>query len=55
MSTVAVIGAGIAGLSAACHLVGRGHEVVLLERHDAPGGGDCGSGRMGSPSTPAPR
>jgi len=38
MSTVAVIGAGIAGLSAACHLVGRGHEVVLLERHDAPGG-----------------
>ena len=38
MSTVVVIGAGLAGLSAACHLVGRGHEVVLVERHDAPGG-----------------
>lgn len=38
MSKVAVIGAGLSGLSAACHLVGQGHEVVLLERHDAPGG-----------------
>jgi phytoene desaturase len=38
VSTVAVVGAGLAGLSAACHLVGRGHDVVLLERHDAPGG-----------------
>ncbi len=38
MSTVVVIGAGLAGLSAACHLVGRGHEVVLVERHDGPGG-----------------
>ncbi|HYN28737.1 MAG TPA: phytoene desaturase family protein [Dermatophilaceae bacterium] len=38
MSTVAVVGAGLAGLSAACHLLGRGHEVVVLERHDAPGG-----------------
>jgi len=38
LSTVAVVGAGIAGLSAACHLLGRGHEVVLLERHGAPGG-----------------
>lgn len=38
MSTVAVVGAGLAGLSAACHLRGDGHEVVLLERHGAPGG-----------------
>jgi len=38
VSTVVVIGAGLAGLSAACHLVGHGHEVVLVERHDAPGG-----------------
>jgi phytoene desaturase len=38
MSTVAVVGAGLAGLSAACHLVGRGHDVVLVERHDTPGG-----------------
>jgi phytoene desaturase len=38
VSAVAVVGAGLAGLSATCHLVGRGHDVVLLERHDAPGG-----------------
>ncbi|HET7398656.1 MAG TPA: phytoene desaturase family protein [Intrasporangium sp.] len=38
MSVVAVIGAGLAGLSAACHLVGHGHEVVLLEREQAAGG-----------------
>ena len=38
MSPVVVIGAGLAGLSAACHLVGQGREVVLLERHDGPGG-----------------
>lgn len=33
-----MIGAGLAGLSAACHLVGRGHDVVVVERHGAPGG-----------------
>ncbi len=38
MSTVIVIGAGLSGLSAACHLVGQGHQVVLLEREDGPGG-----------------
>ena len=37
-ATVAVIGAGLSGLSAACHLVGGGYEVVVVERHDAPGG-----------------
>ena len=36
--SVVVIGAGLSGLSAACHLVGRGHEVTLVERHDAAGG-----------------
>jgi phytoene desaturase len=36
--TVVVIGAGLAGLSAACHLVGSGHEVTLVERQAAPGG-----------------
>jgi phytoene desaturase len=33
-----VIGAGLAGLSAACHLVGGGHDVVVLERDPLVGG-----------------
>jgi phytoene desaturase len=36
--SVVVIGAGLSGLSAACHLVGLGHDVTLVERDDAPGG-----------------
>ncbi|MHB8671061.1 MAG: phytoene desaturase family protein [Acidimicrobiales bacterium] len=35
---VAVVGAGLGGLSAACHLTGRGHEVVVIERESGPGG-----------------
>ncbi len=35
---VAIVGAGLGGLSAACQLVGRGHDVVVLERADVPGG-----------------
>jgi phytoene desaturase len=35
---VLVVGAGLGGLSAACHLAGRGHEVVVLEREAVPGG-----------------
>ncbi|MDQ3146242.1 MAG: phytoene desaturase family protein, partial [Actinomycetota bacterium] len=35
---VVVIGAGLGGLSAACHLSGRGHDVVVLERGLVPGG-----------------
>jgi phytoene desaturase len=35
---VVVVGAGLSGLSAACHLAGRGHDVVVLERDALPGG-----------------
>ncbi|MEO6121217.1 MAG: phytoene desaturase family protein [Acidimicrobiales bacterium] len=35
---VVVVGAGLGGLSAACHLAGRGHEVVVVERETVPGG-----------------
>ena len=35
---VVVLGAGLGGLSAACHLRGAGHDVLVLEREDVPGG-----------------
>jgi len=35
---VIVIGAGLAGLGAACQLVARGEQVLLLEKHNVPGG-----------------
>ncbi|WP_010147312.1 phytoene desaturase family protein [Serinicoccus profundi] len=38
MSHVIVIGAGLSGLAAACHLVGDGHRVTVVEREDVPGG-----------------
>ena len=38
MNSVVVVGAGLAGLSAACHLVGRGYRVTVLEASDRPGG-----------------
>jgi len=38
VSHVVVIGAGLAGLAAACHLRGQGHEVTVLERQSGPGG-----------------
>ena len=38
MSRVVVLGAGLAGLAAACHLTGRGYDVTVLERGDLPGG-----------------
>lgn len=33
-----MVGAGLAGLSATCHLLGDGHEVTVLERNPGPGG-----------------
>jgi phytoene desaturase len=35
---VVVIGAGLGGLAAACHLVGDGHQVSVVERSLVPGG-----------------
>jgi formate dehydrogenase major subunit len=35
---VAIVGAGPAGLSAAYYLLRRGHEAVLFDAHDEPGG-----------------
>ncbi|WP_040283523.1 phytoene desaturase family protein [Tessaracoccus massiliensis] len=38
MKRVAVVGAGLSGLSAALHLTGAGHRVAVLERDSVPGG-----------------
>jgi phytoene desaturase len=38
VSRVVVIGAGLAGLSAACHLLADGHDVAVVERDAGPGG-----------------
>jgi phytoene desaturase len=35
---VVVVGAGLSGLSAACHLAGRGLDVTVVEAADVPGG-----------------
>ena len=36
--SVAIVGAGPAGLSAAYHLLRRGHGAVIFDAHDSPGG-----------------
>ncbi|TDT34416.1 phytoene desaturase family protein [Naumannella halotolerans] len=38
MSHVVIIGSGLAGLSAACHLLGAGHRVSIVERDHQLGG-----------------
>ena len=35
---IGIIGAGFVGLTAALRLTQKGHEVVVLEKEDAPGG-----------------
>jgi phytoene desaturase len=41
VSRVVVIGAGLSGLAAACHLLGAGHDVTVVEREPIVGG-RCG-------------
>jgi phytoene desaturase len=38
MTRVLIIGAGLSGLAAACHLTGRGYDVTVVDRADIPGG-----------------
>ncbi|MGD9702535.1 MAG: phytoene desaturase family protein [Acidimicrobiia bacterium] len=44
---VVVVGAGLGGLSAACHLAGKGVDVVVVEAGDGPGGRAGSIGRGG--------
>src|SRR5919107_5030780 len=58
MSRVAILGGGVAGLTAAHELAERGFEVVVLEARDIPGGKARslpvpGSGTDGRPDLPA--
>src|SRR5690348_14906504 len=38
MQSVAIIGSGFSGLSAACYLAAQGHDVHVFEKNDRPGG-----------------
>ena len=53
---VVVVGAGLAGLSAAMRLAGAGRQVTLLERETVPGGrAGQPQGRTAPPGRPPPR
>ena len=56
--TVAILGGGVAGMSAAHELCARGFEVHVYERQDRPGGkarsfGATGTGTATTPELPA--
>ena len=51
---VVVVGAGLAGLSAALHLAGRGRQVTVVERGDVPADASAGSTSTATGSTPGP-
>ena len=55
MNPVVVIGAGLAGLSAACYLTGRGYDVTVVEREEHPAAGPASCIATDSPSTPGRR
>ncbi len=48
---IVIVGAGLAGLSAALRLAGAGRQVTVLEREDVPGGRN-GLLELASPTTP---
>jgi phytoene desaturase len=50
---VVVVGAGLAGLSAALHLAGRGRAVTVVERGDVPADASADSTSTDTGSTPA--
>ncbi|MHC5039679.1 MAG: FAD-dependent oxidoreductase, partial [Planctomycetota bacterium] len=43
---VVIVGAGLAGLSAAWHLADSGLQVLVVERGDAPGAKNMTGGRL---------
>jgi len=55
VSTIVIIGGGIAGLASAALLAREGHNVTVLERRDALGGRAGTWQHEAFGSTPAPR
>lgn len=51
---VVVVGAGLAGLSAALHLLGAGRRVTLVEREEGPAAAPDGWSAADTASTPGP-